>query len=605
MFQETFTNSLSSESEMAPQPTHINTQLKLHQLAVLHEMKHREQAYRTGMSLPNGETCFSEFGILGDRGGVGKTLMALGHISQMALEPLQPASPLSNLHPDSTSACFSIRPQTTPQHLFDSLIVVPHTIFRQWQDVIETETTLKACFIKSQRDLDRDSLLTQLQESHVALVGNTLLSGFLNNLKTRNIGQFSWRRVFYDEADIIKIPSTCPRPSASMNWLITSNFQNLILANECYHSYILRQLPEEYLQTLPEELQEFIQSKIAGHPCVTFFRTQSYAFFQYFLKSDHPFRFRLIVLCKKGFLEHSTQMVPLLVETIRCLAPPSHSLIESIIPSEVQSMLNAGDIEGALQSLGVPSHTPLTLVKAATEFQRRRIVDLRLRRPNDESAQRVIQDYEAQIAVIEKRIEETTKDSCSICYEEPNDSIRNVITPCCSRLFCATCLLSWIARTPACPLCRSELAPQSLLSLQLHTDAKEKKIAPERLPRKHEAFLKIVRENKGGRFLVFSRYDNSFFILRQQLITEGIHWSMIEGNKDSIANILDRFESNEIQVLFLNNRQAAAGMNIPSATHIILLHKMQQDEAHQILTRAYRLGRKEPLKLIKLLHERE
>jgi hypothetical protein len=46
-------------------------------------------------------------------------------------------------------------------------------------------------------------------------------------------------------------------------------------------------------------------------------------------------------------------------------------------------------------------------------------------------------------------------------------------------------------------------------------------------------------------------------------------------------------------------------MNIPAATHLILLHKMAAEEEKQILGRAYRLGRTKPLYFIKLLHQRE
>ena len=617
MFQQTYQNALTSNSPVTQQPTHLQTTLKVHQLALLHEMRKRESQFRQGMPIYKNQvlvqTLFSDFGILGDSGGTGKTLTALGHISQMALQPLHEnqshkqdkgGNQLSNLHPESSASCFSILPQANTQSLFDSLIVVPHIIFRQWQEVIENETTLKACFIKSQRDLDKDSLVTQLQESHVALIGNTLLSGFLNNLKARNVGDVRWRRVFYDEADSIKLAGNCPRPQANMSWLITSNFQNLLLANECYHSYILRQLAEDYLLTLPEELQTFLRNKISAHPNVTFFKTQSYPFFQYFLKTQHPLRFLLVLLCKREFLDQSTQRMPIQHEIVRCQAPPSHNMIESVIPTEVQAMLNAGDIQGALQSLGVPSHTPLTLVQAATEFHRRRIQELE-KNPGNEKK---IEDLQEKIKAVESRIQELSKDNCSICYDTPGieEESNCLVTPCCSRLFCAPCILSWMTRTAVCPLCRAELAPTALCSLGRTLDKSgEGQHKPPRLPKKHEALVKLIKENPNGKYLVFSRYDNSFFLLRKYLIDHEIVWGMIEGNKDSIGNTLERFQAGSIQVLFLNNKQAVAGLNIPSATHIILLHKMQQDEETIIVNRAYRLGRKEPLKLIKLLHERE
>jgi SNF2 family DNA or RNA helicase len=79
----------------------------------------------------------------------------------------------------------------------------------------------------------------------------------------------------------------------------------------------------------------------------------------------------------------------------------------------------------------------------------------------------------------------------------------------------------------------------------------------------------------------------------------------LNGNKDVIAHTLAEFKDGSIRVLLLDSRNAAAGLNIPSATHVILLHKMLHEEEKQILGRAYRLGREGPLNFIKLLHERE
>ena len=46
-------------------------------------------------------------------------------------------------------------------------------------------------------------------------------------------------------------------------------------------------------------------------------------------------------------------------------------------------------------------------------------------------------------------------------------------------------------------------------------------------------------------------------------------------------------------------------MNITAATDVILLHAMTHEEEKQILGRAYRLGRKEALNVVRLLHPEE
>ena len=81
--------------------------------------------------------------------------------------------------------------------------------------------------------------------------------------------------------------------------------------------------------------------------------------------------------------------------------------------------------------------------------------------------------------------------------------------------------------------------------------------------------------------------------------------SFLQGNKDAIANTLADFENGYINILFINNSSYIAGLNIPSATHIVLWHKMQEDIEKNIIGTAYCLGRQAPLSCVTLLHERE
>ena len=105
--------------------------------------------------------------------------------------------------------------------------------------------------------------------------------------------------------------------------------------------------------------------------------------------------------------------------------------------------------------------------------------------------------------------------------------------------------------------------------------------------------------------MVFNRYDNPFLELEGELLELGFHVATVKGNKDHISNILKQFEKGKIQILLMNSTQAGAGMDLKSATHIILMHMMRKEEERQIVGRAIRLGRTEPLTLVRLLHEDE
>ena len=122
---------------------------------------------------------------------------------------------------------------------------------------------------------------------------------------------------------------------------------------------------------------------------------------------------------------------------------------------------------------------------------------------------------------------------------------------------------------------------------------------------KSKQLLKILQENPNARVLVFSRYENPFVGLEQDCDAAGITYHTLRGNKDVIANTVKSFENGEKRVLFLPTQSAGAGLNLVSATHVVLLHTMTPEEEKQVIGRAYRLGRTEPLTVIRLLHEGE
>ena len=104
---------------------------------------------------------------------------------------------------------------------------------------------------------------------------------------------------------------------------------------------------------------------------------------------------------------------------------------------------------------------------------------------------------------------------------------------------------------------------------------------------------------------MFSRYDNPFLQLTSEIESLHITVKQVKGNKDVIATTLKSFEAGKTKVLLLNSIEAGAGMNITAATDVILLHAMTHEEEKQILGRAYRMGRKDPLSVVRLLHPEE
>ena len=604
-------NELNSESPISKQPIHIKTPLMLHQLTVLHTMKENEIQYPKGVSIQN-ETLYSSFGIVGDRVGVGKTLMVLGHISQMAYEPLHEEHPFQILHTQSTPSLYSTSSLPPSTHILDSLIVVPHSLFKQWADTITKETTLRYFFIKTTRELDKPDFIQSMQQAHVTLISNTLLSSFLTTIYSKQ-DKYAWRRVIYDEADNIKIKVSCHLPVARLTWFVTASYTNLLFVNRYFHTYRIHQLEQSYIDTIHDTVKITLQELQKTNETVIFYNSVSYPYFKNIIDTSHPLRGHTVIKNSSEFLNMSIQLPPCHRNTILCKSPLQQQIVQHLLPIETLNMLHAGDIHGALESLGVPIRTGSTLPEAVTFFKEKELARLKRRlifKEGEEypteiekknvlnNVQQKITACEMAIETIKKRIEEVSKGSCAICFEVPKNAC---VPPCCAKPFCGECILTWMTLHSNCPLCRSTLHSSQLVTIGSINTGKTSQMLS-----KQETVLQLLEDNPNGHFLIFSRYDNSFISLKRE-IEDTLYYKTftLEGNKDTIGKVLEDFQSKRVKVLFLNSSRMGAGMNLQTATHVILLHKMMNEEERQIIGRAYRLGRKEELFVYQLLHEGE
>lgn len=618
---EAFLYSLKSGAQDVEQPNAIKVSLRPHQKAILYEMEIREQQLSKGMDL-SGARIYSKFSFLGDGVGVGKSLMVLGHIAR--LKYLPPIASIPHLDPNSTTQMYSLyeTPLTNPTNEIGCLIVVPHTLYRQWQTYIKDQTTLKCFGVQTKKHLEGDGVLSKIRDADVILVSNTLYGGLQTIIKENNL---IWKRVFYDEADTLHIPSTRPFPQARFTWLISASWTNLLFPNQSI--YITQNLLNELLNSprhmIQPELRDMLRNSLQGstHGNYSYIRHYmiSPSFFREFVHTNNPYRGRLVLRCKDDFVKESITLPPISIRNITCRPSVIQQVVAHAIPANVRSLLHAGDVQGALQELGVKSEEPISLVQAVSE-NRTKELD-RLKKTYDfkssleyatplakENALKSLKDrinsLEEQIKQLKERIENYKNEMCPICFDEPQ---KPTLTPCCSRIFCAGCILTSLTRQVTCPLCRATISASGLRSLATEPVPKQEEQASvePQLLKKTEQLLELIRQKPTGKFLVFSRYDNPFLQLTHELESLHINVKEVKGNKDVIASTLKSFQTGATKVLLLNSMQAGAGMNITAATDVILLHAMTHEEEKQILGRAYRLGRTEPLSVVRLLHPEE
>ena len=59
-----------------------------------------------------------------------------------------------------------------------------------------------------------------------------------------------------------------------------------------------------------------------------------------------------------------------------------------------------------------------------------------------------------------------------------------------------------------------------------------------------------------------------------RLRTENVSYSLLRGNSNVMATVLDRFKQGNTRVLLLNTLHAASGIDISCATDLIIVHDL-------------------------------
>jgi hypothetical protein len=617
VYEQPLLNSITESSGYIIQPQDIKIPLRPHQLAMVNAMQEKEKKCIEGFNV-NGEIHHSQLAILGDKVGSGKTLMVLGYISNLKRNPQ--INIFSRIHHMSQETFWSQRPVHTQECSGNTLIIVPHTLFHQWKFAIQQQTTLSFFEVKTTKALEKTDFNTLVKERDITLMSNTIIKQFMADGIRDNI---QWSRIIFDEVDSIQFTSTVPMPKANFYWLITATWANVLFQG--LYMYLSNTFLTQRATNLHPDLVTLLhQDQVTnGSNYYSRYDVKSHNFFSGFL-SKHPNRGHIVLLTNREFMEQSWRSPPVNEERILCESPISHRIIAQYVNAEIQELLHAGDIQGALEKLGVNNTSQSSLINALSETREKELDRLEKTLAFKEtieyaspqakevaisSLKTKITSLKDQIESLKQRILNVKDEICAICFEDPKTP---TFVMCCSRLFCGGCIIQCIQRNPHCPLCRSSLAYQNLRQVGLDEDEGKRPTKPEKdtlvqikKPTKKKALLNLIKGVKNGRFLVFNRYDNPFLEIEGELLELGFRVATVKGNKDHVSSILKQFEKGEIQILLMNSMQAGAGMDLKSATHIVLMHMMRKEEERQIVGRAIRLGRVEPLTLVRLLHDNE
>lgn len=616
---------LTDESPQVVQPDHIRTTLRPHQLSLIAAARVLETKATLRQTLDEPQI-LTRYGIIADRVGAGKSLVALSLVRDPPVEQSQlnireggvariiglrrmpdVQQWPEGLSPEETRAALCRTPRFYSK---TSLLIVPHNVAQQWETYIKEQTTLNALFIRKAKDCDpeRSGFMRSVLTADIILVSCTMFRRFdtaLHTVLPGGIARIVWSRLFIDEADTIQCTIKPGDIHARFTWFITGSWLNMLFPSGLYWHTI---------QFLPTEIQHTIGDGIISG--LTNSRSNIVA---HTISDNRDPRFASLVLRNTdAWVEVSLSRPAIVHETVVCKAPANLGILRDFVSPAAMEALHAGDTASALAALGLKASSQESLADRVTASLRSELIQaektLAYKRDYDyasasakthaiEKAEITVFRLREQVASLESRVTSATSELCPICYDTPRTT---TLTPCCRTAFCLSCICHCIQSKPACPMCRASIkTPRELLVLGEGEGEGELSVVTE-LPTKGAALLKLLAESTTDqRFLVFSAHEASFKGLREMLAARGIRCEMLFGTAARVERLRKQFREGTVRVLCMNARHVGAGINLEATTHVVLYHRMNVELERQVIGRAVRFERAAELRVVHLVHESE
>jgi hypothetical protein len=627
---------LTEASPQAEQPASVKAALRPHQLSLLAAAKNLEAKASISHVDLQSPQLLTRYGVLADRVGSGKSLVALSLVREPPVEHAQftvkeggsarliglkhmPAvqkfrTEWADLSGNALmNAVFGIGSSSASSkfHSDVSLFIVPHNVIQQWESYINDQTTLRARIIKRTKDCDheRAGFFADILTAELVVVSCTMLRKFVLAMTAGGIPFSSvvWSRVFIDEADTLAFTLRPMDIYARFMWFITGSWLNMLFPTGLYIHTV---------QALPPNVRALIgDGGIAG-------ASSRYNVVAWSLADTREGQFATLILRNTdAWIDSSLQRPSIIHDTIMCKAPANLGVLRDFISAAAMEALHAGDTEGALAALGLKAASKETLAQRVTESLRGDLIQaekiLAFKRDIEyssaaakvaaiEKAEGKVTRIRTQLTTLESRLASLAQELCPICYDTPRTT---TLTPCCRQAFCLSCLCECITGKPSCPMCRAAIpSVKELLVIGEEAEVVDQgeNSAVDTHPTKGAALLQLLSSSTADqRFLVFSAHEASFKGLREVLAARDIRCEMLQGSAARVERLRAQFRDGSIRVLCMNARHVGAGINLEAATHVVLYHRMNMELERQVIGRAVRFERATDLRVVHLTHDEE
>lgn len=606
------------------QPSCIKTPLKIHQLGILqraleletHDFVDRE---------PGVNQIRSQIGVIGDKVGSGKSLVALALVASQPTVSVHKGYHYVTEKSLVTEVIWRKLPE--PEVLPISLLVIPHSIQKQWKDYVDTHTTKEfrvKCFFReaSFSDLLEEKMAEMLSNTDLIIVTATMFASFYHTFneykryrlqKITDSGQQAVKPLFFsrfiiDEADTIKIPGHRKLDSV-FYWFLTSSLQNILN-------------PHGVLRTIPTTYGRGTRSFYEGGISNPGFVKDMFGEFEFtYSRLKH-----IILKNSDSFVDASFQLEDIEMNIIQCKSPSVLSIIKDLVPDEVINLVASGNIEHAITRISSEKTNQLNLVDVLTKKTYQDLENLELElemkkkfnypceRQRNQAIEKVIiriEETKKKIDTIAERAQSSIHEECLYCCTDTIE--KPTVTRCCQKAFCFECITAWLSDHNTCPNCSLTCGVESLVivdeknQVQDVSQASQPLLPIVQIKTKIENIRTLLENNPTGKFLVFAAWDNTFQCVEKELKSFGKDYEVIKGSGGRVNSIIERYKQvqSNLNVLLLNSQCFGNGLNLENTTDIIIFHKMDSDMEKQVIGRGQRYGRKGKLRVWKLLYDFE
>lgn len=625
--------------------------------------------------------------VIGDHVGSGKSymIMALAH------------GDINSKHEDHIKF-------TPDKNIKTNVIVIPHNIMPQWEKYLKDHYTGKVYPIKTKKSIRRlvngykyddsgDNLpisgripkptkkedepsisylsdyyhqptdaqkncakkmgtirADELRKFNVILVSNTMYNRFAWYLN-KDIYEkpFIVSRLFIDEADNIKL-SKARQIYAKMTYFVTSSISNLLIPNGIDFS-----VARKYDYRNGHEYEIRINMKGINHhgfikdTFVDLFCTRTtvgiadsrHLMDMYKVDNLRKYFQEIFLFNKLDYIDESFKIPDVSEYVMICKTSTTVNILQNLVPDEVINRLNAGDVSGAIDYLGIERNTTESVVNAITKKYKDKLVSLEEKfeaefatLPDDDLNKiritKKISELKSKISGISQRV--SNYDYCPICMDSMDQP---TIVSCCQNVLCFECITTSVAHKPICPMCRENIDPKKDLKVvdnevsdEVVEEVKEvnediitlEKLMAESAEKEKKTNLKqlisyINSIEKTPKLIIGcdSTTTEPFATMANTLDELGIKFETLKGHSTTINKMVMQYKDNgeisseqdRLNALLMNTHNFASGTNLENTTDIILYHKMDKAMETQIIGRAQRPGRTQSLRVWKLFNSYE